>query len=206
MYYGKKVSMRVEQDKAYLLEILNIAPRFTARHYRHTFEKAIDKKEFGKRFFSNMFLSRSQLGRWCTKHKEPFPAFWFPDNEKYPFSEVGDISDEITVAGRYRVQLIYDDTEAVSATQEPPEESVVCTVNENAFKAAQAKHAATNAIKSRFVEFYRAESGNYPSFKAAAEYFFDYRMDKREQLQFVRRESAIRTLLDKLRTDLKQGQ
>lgn len=70
MNFGKKLSLRAEQNKAYLLEILNQAPRFTARHYRQTFNKSIDSKVFGKRFFSNMFVTRSQLGRWCVKHKE----------------------------------------------------------------------------------------------------------------------------------------
>jgi len=64
MNFGNKLSLRAEQKKAYLLELLNKAPRFTARHYRQTFKKSIDSKVFGKRFFSTMYLSRSQLGRW----------------------------------------------------------------------------------------------------------------------------------------------
>lgn len=39
--YGKKVFMRFEQGKTYLLEILGAAPRFTARHYRNGFRKAL---------------------------------------------------------------------------------------------------------------------------------------------------------------------
>lgn len=206
----KKLSLRVEHDKAYLLEFAKMAPRFTARHYRHTIEKAHDTKIFGKRFFERMLMSRSQLGRWCQSHNEPLPEFWFPDNEKYPFKETGDISDEITENGRYRVQLLYDDTIAESMSlagqSQSQVEPVIASVNENALKAAQAKHAQTNAIKDRFVAFFKENGGSYKSRKAVAEFFFDNRLDKREQLQFARKEAAVRTLLDGLRADLKQGQ
>lgn len=201
MHFGKKLSLRAVQNKAYLLEILNQTPRFTARHYRQTFNKAIDSKVFGKRFFNNTFLTRSQLGRWCLKHTEPLPKFWFPDNEKYPFRETGDISDEITANGRYRVQLLYDDT--ITAAGDPDQgQSVVTSVNENAIRAANAKHASTNKIKERFIAFYQQEGNKYPSKKAAAENFFDALNEQKEKLLFLGKEAATRTLLDALRTYL----
>lgn len=200
--FGKKLSLRAEQNKAYLLEILNQAPRFTARHYRQTFNKSIDSKIFGKRFFSKMFVTRSQLGRWCMKHKEPLPNFWFPDNDKYPFKETGDISDEITAYGRYKVQLLYDDT--VTESDDPGQgQSVVTSVNENAVRAANAKHASTNKIKERFIAFYREQGSNYSGKKSAAESFFDSLDEQKEKLLFLGKEQATRTLLDALRATLK---
>lgn len=201
MSFGNKISLRAEHDKAYLLEIANAAPRFTARHYRHTIRKAIDSKVFGKRFFSNLFLSRSQLGRWCIDHKEPLPVFWFPDNDKYPFSESGDLSHEITANGRFKVQLLYDDTmsSAMAADQvQGTIEPVTATVNQNAVKAARAKHAPTNAIKERFVQFFLENGAGYQSKIAAAEYFFE-QLGKKEQLLFSGKGPAVRTLLDRLR-------
>ncbi len=201
MNFGKKLSIRADHNKAYLLELLNQAPRFTARHYRKAFKKAIDSKVFGKRFFSNMYLTRSQLGRWCVKNKEPLPEFWFPDNEKFPFKETGDITDEITVNGLYRVQLLYDDT-AATADDAAQEQPVVTSVNENAVKAANAKHASTNKIKERFIAFYQAGGEAHPSRKAAAESFFDNLDMRTEQLLFASKEAATRTLLDGLRDHL----
>lgn len=197
MNFSKKLSIRADHNKAYLLELLNQAPRFTARHYRKTFKKAIDSKVFGKQFFSHMYLTRSQLGRWCMKNKEPLPEFWFPDNEKFPFKETGDISDEITVNGLYRVQLLYDDTVA-TADDAAQEQTVVTSVNENAVKAANAKHASTNKIKERFIAFYQTEGEAHPSKKAAAESFFDD-LDARSRLLFASKEAATRTLLEGLR-------
>lgn len=153
MEYGSSLNLRVEQDKAYLLEIINKAPRFTARHYRHSFKKAIDRKVFGKRFYSKIYLSRSQLARWCINNNEPLPKFWFPDNDKFPYIAEGDLSDEISMGGRYKVQLLYDDR--VKPSGEPSQEQlIVATVNENAIRAANAKHASRNAIKARFIGFY----------------------------------------------------
>ncbi|MDO9273083.1 MAG: hypothetical protein Q7T94_08720 [Rugosibacter sp.] len=204
MHFGKKLSVRTEQNKAYLLEIFNQAPRFTARHYRQTFKKSIDSKVFGKRFFSNMFVTRSQLGRWCVKQKEPLPRFWFPDNDKYPFNETGDISAEITADGRYKVQLLYDDT--VTKSDEPGQgQSVVTSVNENAVRAANAKHASTNKIKEQFIAFYLEQGGNHPGKKSAAERFFDSLDEQKEKLLFLGKEQATRTLLDALRAHLKSA-
>lgn len=204
MSYSKKLSIRVEQDKAYLLEIYNKANRVTSRHYRQTFKKAIDNKVFGKRFYSKMFVSRSQLARWCVKHNEPLPKFWFPDNDKYPYDADGDISDEITVNGRYKVMLLYDDT-AKSSGEPSQEQPIVATVNENAVRAANAKHARRNAIKARFIGFYQTEGTNYPSKAASAGHFFDTLDEKQEKLLFDSKDTAIRTLLDALRAHLKQA-
>lgn len=202
MEFGSSLSIRVEQDKAYMLEIYNAAPRLSARHYRHSFKNAIDKKVFGKRFFSNMFITRSQLARWCISKNEPLPKFWFPDNDKFPYNADGDISDEITSNGRYKVQLLYDDRKKPSSSESPQEQPIVATVNENAARAANAKHARMNTIKARFISFYQSEGSNHPSKTASAEHFFES-LDEKEKLQFDSKDTAIRTLLDALRTHLK---
>lgn len=202
---GKKLAYRVEHDKAYKYEIYKQAPRFTARHYRHTIQKAIDNKVFGKRFFSHMYISRSQLARLCVANNQPLPEFWFPDNEKFPYSAIGDISDETTVDGRYKLILIYDDTEPSTADTEN-EQVTAATVSSNAVKAAQASHAPTNAIKDRFIHFFFSEEGqNCPSKKAAAEYFYDTLHETQEKLLFANREAAVRTLLDALRSHQKKA-
>lgn len=205
MEFGSSLSIRVEQDKAYKLEIYKAAPKLTARHYRHSFKKAIDNKVFGKRFFSNMFITRSQLARWCISKNEPLPKFWFPDNDKFPYIAEGDLTDEITANGRYRVQLLYDDRKKPSSSEAPQEQPIVATVNENAVKAAQASHAATNAIKDEFIRFFSEEGKNCPSKKAAAEYFYDTLHDTQEKLLFANGEAAVRTLLDALRSHQKKA-
>jgi len=111
MWCGKKLAYRVENDKAYLLEIYQRVPRYTARHYRNTFKKAVDNKLFGKQFFSRLNISRSQLARLCLQHNEPLPDFWFPDNDKFPYDLTGDLNDEVTAEGLYKLILIYDDSE-----------------------------------------------------------------------------------------------
>lgn len=199
--FGSSLSIRVEQDQAYKLEIYKAAPKLTARHYRHSFKKAIDRKVFGKRFFSNMFITRSQLARWCISKNEPLPKFWFPDNDKFPYNADGDLTDEITANGRYKVQLLYDDRMKPSDNKSPQEQPIVATVNENAVKAAQASHAATNAIKDRFIQFFGEEGQNCPSKKGAAEYFFDTLIETKEQLLFASRDAAVRTLLNALRAN-----
>ena len=156
--FGNSLSIRVEQDQAYKLEIYTAAPKFTARHYRHSFKKAIDRKVFGKRFFSNMFITRSQLARWCISKNEPLPKFWFPDNDKFPYKAEGDLTDEITANGRYKVQLLYDDRKKPANSKAPQEQPIATTVNENAVKAAKASHAATNAIKERFIHSQRGRT------------------------------------------------
>lgn len=203
--FGNSLSIRVEQDQAYKLEIYKAAPKLTARHYRHSFKKAIDRKVFGKRFFSTMFITRSQLARWCMSKNEPLPEFWFPDNDKFPYNAEGDLTDEITANGRYRVQLLYDDRKKPANNEAPQEQSIVATVNENAVKAAKASHAATNAIKDRFIQFFSEDGNEYPSKKAAAEYFFGTLADSREQYLFASKDAAIRTLLDALRFHQKKS-
>lgn len=195
---GKKLAYRVEHDKAYKYEIYKQAPRFTARHYRHTIQKAIDNKVFGKRFFSHMYVSRSQLARLCVANNQPLPEFWFPDNEKFPYSAAGDISDETTVNGRYNLILIYDDTEPSTAGIEN-EQTTAATVSSNAVKAAQASHAQTNEIKARFIQFFEVEGQNFTSKRAAAISFFDSLHDTQEKLLFDHKDAAVRTLLDGLR-------
>lgn len=204
MTYSKKLSLRVEVEKAYLLELIGHAPRFTARHYKQSFKKAIDNKIFGKQFFSRMFLTRSQLARWCVEHNEPLPKFWFPDNEKFPYDATSDLADEITVGGRYKVMMLYDDTVKPSS-EASHNQPIVATVNENAVKAANAKHARRNAIKARFINFYQSEGSNYPHRTTSAEHFFESLDDKQEKLLFDNKEAAIRTLLDALRTHLKEA-
>lgn len=199
MEFGSSLSLRVEQDKAYLLEFINTAPRFTARHYRHSFKNAIAKKVFGKRFFSKMTISRSQLARWCLSKNELLPKFRFPDNDKFPYNAEGDLTDEITANGRYKVQLLYDDRAKPSSSEESQEQPIAATVNENASKAGQASHAPTNAIKDRFIHFFSEEGKNCPSKKAAAEYFYDTLHETQEKLLFANRIAAVRTLLDALR-------
>lgn len=203
--FRNSLSIRVEKEKAYQLEIINKAPRFTARHYRHMFKKAIDRRVFGKRFFSKMYISRSQFARWCVKNNEPLPKFWFPDNNKFPYKAEGDISDEISDGGRYLVQLLYDDRPKATNGKADKEQPIATTVNENAVKAANASHAATNAIKDRFIHFYNEEGQNCPSRKAAAEYFFDTHIEVKEQLLFASRDTAVRTLLDALRASKKKS-
>ena len=202
--FGSSLSIRVEHHKAYLLEIINKAPRFTARHYRNAFKRASDKKVFSKRFFSAMFVSRSQLARWCVSKNEPLPKFWFPDNDKFPYDADSDLSDELTAGGRYKIQISYDDRVKPPSSGVPIERAIVATVSENAVKAALASHAQTNAIKDRFICFFNDEGQNHPSKKAAADQFFDTLHATQEKLLFANKESAARTLLDALRTHQKQ--
>lgn len=204
MWCGKKVAYRIEREKTLKMEILKEAPRFTARHYRQAFKKAIDNKVFGKRFFSNMFISRSQLARLCVTHNEPLPKFWFPDNEKYPYDKNSDLADEVSVGGRYKLILLYDDTEK-PVGETVNEQPIVATVNQNALKAAQASHAAMNDIKKRFISFFEDEGNTSHSKKAAAGNFFDNLDEYEEQLLFAHRDAAIRTLLDALRSHKKKA-
>ena len=149
MWCCNKVAYRVEREKEYLYEALKKTPRFTARHYRHSFKKAIDSKVFGKRFFSNMFISRSQLARQCLAHNEPLPEFWFPDNEKYPYDMTSDLSDEISVDGRYKLILIYDDT-VMDSDETENEQPIPVTVGSNAVtRSAAICRSTTTAARMR---------------------------------------------------------
>lgn len=197
-YYSKKLFLRVDKDKLFMLDVYNKSARLTGRHYRNVFKKAIDNKTFGKRFFSNMFISRSQLAHWCLDHKEPMPQFWFPDNERYPYESREQLQDEISVNGRYKLVLLYDHTEKPSSESQTKSNSGAATVSENAVKAASAKHAVTNAIKARFIEYYLAHQTEFISKTEAARSFFDL-LNNKEQLRFTNRETAVRTLTDALR-------
>lgn len=203
MEFRNSLSLRVEKGKEYLLELATKAPRFTARHYRHAFKKSIDTKVFGKRFFSKMYISRSQLALWCINNNEPLPKFWFPDNGKFSYSSDGDLIDEITDGGRYKVQLLYDDRPKLPNNVAPKAQPITVTVTANAKKAAKASHAPINSIKDRFIYFFGEEGKNFTSKKAAAEYFYDSLHEKQEKLLFLHREAAVRTLLDALRSQRK---
>ncbi len=144
MWCGKKLAYRVESEKAYQIEVLKQAARFTPRHYRHSIQKAIDSKVFGKRLFSNMHVSRSQLARLCVSHNQPLPEFWFPDNEKYPYDATGDLADETTVGGRFKLILLYDDTKADA---QAPEQPITATVGDN---VAKTKGVTKGAIINAF--------------------------------------------------------
>lgn len=202
MWCGKKLAFRVEHEKAYLVEVLREASRFTARHYRQSFKKAVDSKVFGKQFFSKIVVTRSHLARLCLEHNEPLPKFWFPDNEKYPFDSADGWLDEMTAGGRYALISIYDDTPDVSDNPQR-EQTTAVTVTSNAVRAAKAKHAGTNEIKSRFIRFFKGEGDGYPNKRSAAKHFFKVGLIEKERLLFLGEEAAIRTLLDALRADKK---
>lgn len=199
--YSKKLFLRVDKEKLFMLDVYNKSARLTGRHYRHTFKKAIDNKVFGKRFFSNMFITRSQLAHWCIEHKESMPKFWFPDNEKFPYQSATDLQDEITVGGRYKLVLLYDYSEKPDKVSEQLQNGIAATVNENAVKAANVKHAATNQLKSRFVDFYLSRSGEFKSKTESARRFFQD-LEPKEKLLFASIDSAVRTFTEALREQL----
>lgn len=150
-----------------------------------------------------MFLTRSQLAQWCVDNKEPFPKFWFPDNDKYPYDSTSDnLSEEMSAGGRYKLILLYDDTKKTNS-ESTTKQSSTSTVSNNAIKAAKAKHARTNALKDRFISFYLKEVNKHSSKTAAAKYFFDY-LDEKEKLLFLSRDTATRTLLAALSKHGKQ--
>lgn len=203
MEFGSSLSIRVEQDKAYLLEFINTAPRFTARHYRHSFKNAIDRKVFGKRFFSKMFITRSQLARWCMSKNEPLPKFWYPDNDKFPYIAEGDLTDETTSSGRYKVQLLYDDRQKPSNNDAPQEQPIAATVNKNAVKAANAKNAPMNAIKELFINFHQSQGSSAPKMAVSARRFY-FNLSAEQNQLFKHKEAAIRTLTSALSNHLKE--
>lgn len=200
---GDSVSYRVEKDNAFRYDLAQQLPRFTARHFRHAFQKARDTKIFGKRFFNGMFISRSYLARMCIQHNEPLPAFWFPDNEKYPFKLEGDISDETTEDGRFKLAVVYDDRKSATASSENLADASV-TVTVNAAKAAQAKHAPINEIKKTFCQFYELNAEKFTSRHAAAEHFFENLPNKEDRFHFSSKKSAIDTLCRGYRDYLKR--
>lgn len=201
--YSKKLNIRIEQSKTFLIDLIGHTRRFTSRHYRQVFKKSIDKKVFGKRFFSNMFLTRSQLAKWCIDNKEPLPEFWFADRDNHPFDLSDEnLLDEMSADGRYKVMLLYGDYKP-AGTIASTKQSCTTTVSCNAIKAAKVKHAPRNAVKDRFINFCRTEGSKHVSRKAAAVHFFDS-LNKREQLLFNSRETATRAFLEALRKYEKQ--
>jgi len=203
MVFKDSLSLRVEKGKEYLLELATAAPRFTARHYRHSFKKAIDTKTFGKRFFSKMYISRSQLARWCINSNEPLPKFWYPDNDKFPYDADSDLIDEITEGGRYKVQLLYDDRPKPSNNKAPQQQPIAATVSENAVKAAKAKNAPINAVKKLFIDFHMAQGSSAPNMTASARRFYFNLSEEQKQL-FDNKEAAIRTLREALSRNQKE--
>ena len=200
--YSKKLFLRVDKEKLFMLDVYNKSARLTGRHYRQSFKKAIDNKIFGKRFFSNMFITRSQLAHWCIDNNESLPKFWFPDNAKFPFESASNLQDEITVGGRYKLILLYDYSENIDKASKQEASRGVVTVSENAVRAANAKHASMNAVKSRFIDFYISNKLEFTSKAQTSRNFFDS-LPSKEQLLFASKESAVRTFTDALREYLK---
>lgn len=195
-----KISVFVEKHRAYLLKLFRYNQQISTECFLQNLQNSIDKKVFDKRFFNSMLMTRNELARWCIDNNEPLPKFWFPDNDKYPY----DLDDEeMEDSERYEFILIHDGTKK-TGPDSVIKPKVIPTVSSNAIKAANAKHAGTNAIKDRFISFYLAESSNYPNKKATAECFFNS-LDKREQLSFNTCETAARTFLDALRKHEKKA-
>ncbi len=197
---NNKVFVFVEKHRAYLLKLFSYIQQISTECYLQNLQESIDKKVFDKRLFNCMLMTRNELACWCIENNEPLPKFWFPDNDKYPY-DLDD--DEMVDSEYYEFLLIYDGTKkTVSESIIKP--NAALTVSSNAAKAANAKHAGTNALKNRFISYYLAESSKYPSKKATAEHFFNS-LDKREQLSFNTCETATRTFLNALRKHEKQA-
>lgn len=73
------------------------------------------------------------------------------------------------------------------------------SVKANAVKAAKMKHAQTNAIKQRFVQFYGDHASEYESKSAAARTFFLSFLDEKERLAFTNIDTAQRVFVEALR-------
>jgi hypothetical protein len=131
------------------------------------------------------------------------PIFWFPDNEKFPFDVDGDLTDEITAGGRYKVQQLYDDRVKPSGSELVQAQQVVVTVNENAIKAGNAKNAPMNAIKNQFISFHQTQGGNYPDMTASARRFY-FNLNETNKQLFAGKEAAIRTLRTALSNHIKE--
>lgn len=177
---NKKICVFVEKRRAYLLKLLRYIEEICTESFLQNLQTSIDKKVFDKRLFSSMFLTRNALARWCIENNEPLPKFWFPDNDRYPY-DLND-NEEIEDSGRYKFLVVHDETKTADSELEV-KRSTPITVNNNAIKAAKAKHAPTNAIKDSFISFYLAEGIKHPSKIAAAKYFFES-LDQRQQLLF----------------------
>lgn len=196
----RRITVFVGKQHAYLLKLLRPIQQFATENFLQNLQESIDRKVFDKRLFNSLLMTRNELARWCIENNEPLPKFWFPDNDKYPY----DLEDnEIEDSERYEYLLVYDGAKKASLVSET-KQAVVVSVSSNAVKAANAKHAATNAIKSRFISFYQERSNLHPSRNAAAKHFFNS-LEKREQLQFNSCESATRAFLDALRNHEKKN-
>lgn len=196
----KKISVFVEKRNSFLFKLLRYVQESCTEYFLANLQKSIDKKIFDKSLFSNMFLSRNALARWCIENKEPLPKFWFPDDTRYPY----DLEDDELIENSQRFEFldVHDGTKKTDSVLEV-KQSTPISINSNAVRAANAKHAQTNTIKSRFIIFHLSECKNYSSKKAVAEYFFAT-LDKREQLLFTSCETATRAFLDALRKHEKQ--
>ena len=73
------------------------------------------------------------------------------------------------------------------------------SVKANAVKAANKKHARTNEIKQRFVQFYRDHEKDHESKSAAAKTFFKCVLNERDRLEFKEINTALRVFLEALR-------
>ncbi len=197
---NKKISVFVEKRRAYLLKLLRYIQEICTDSFLQNLQNSIDKKVFDKRLFGSMFLTRNALARWCIENNEPLPNFWFPDNDRYPYDL--DDDEEIEDSERYKFLVVYDETKK-AGSELKVKRSTPITVNNNATKAAKAKHAPTNAVKDRFIRFYLAEGIKHPSKIAAAKHFFES-LDQRQQLLFNNCETATRTFLDALRKHQRQ--
>lgn len=198
---NKKFIVYVEKRRAYLLKILSYIQEICTESFLQNLQNSIDKKVFDRRLFDSMLLTRNALARWCIENNEPLPKFWFPDNNKYPYDL--DDHEEIEDSWRYKFLVVHDGTKKTDSKLEV-KQSTPITVNNNAAKAAKAKHAPTNAIKGRFINFYQIEGNKYPSKTAAAKHFFDSLDKQKEQLLFNSGETATRALLEALREYEKQ--
>lgn len=198
---NKKFSVFVEKRNAYLLKLFRCIQEICTESFLQNLQKSIDQKAFDKRLFNGMFLTRNALARWCIENNEPLPKFWFPDNNKYPYDL--DDDEEIENSERYKFLVVYDGTKKADSELEVKQPTPI-TVNNNATKAAKAKHAPTNAIKDKFISFYQIEGNKYPSKTAAAKHFFNSLDKQKEQLLFNTCETAKRALLEALREYEKQ--
>ncbi|SFM40109.1 hypothetical protein [Nitrosomonas communis] len=190
-----KFNVYVEKHRAYLLKLFRYIQQITTECFLQNLQESIDKKVFDKRLFNSIIVTRNALALWCIENNEPLPKFWFPDNDKYPY----DLNDEnlIEDAYRYEFLLLHDGPEKTDPGSEV-KQVVSPSVSSNAAKAANAKHAGTNAIKDRFISFYLSDGGKHPDKTAAAKHFFDS-LDKREQLLFSTSKTATRAFLEALR-------
>jgi hypothetical protein len=202
-WFCNNIAYRVDSNKPHLLPIVQKQPRFTARYYRHRIRKAVETKNFSKKFFNKIYIARSELAQRCITHNESLPPFWFPDNEKFPFLSKGDTSKELADNGRYVLVPIFNDGNHQSDQISEPSQPTA-TVSSNATKAANKKHAPMNAIKADFIAAYERIPDGQVNRTALAREFFDSLEDKKKLL-FDNKDAAIRTLTTALREHLRDS-